>query len=189
MARTGDRADVPLVGTFGGSPDFAADLTELGSEVAQLVAAPANFAALPTQKNWPGRVLPVADTGALYEWISSTWVLMCRPATAWTNLTLASGWANQATNPYAPLRWRFDQNGCLRLQGQVATRTGYGVTEAFATLPVGARPPVSVEVPVVGNGTNPRTFNSVLINTNGTLNLYGPVTAAFNMGEPVISLV
>lgn len=189
MARTGDRSDAPLIGTFGGSPDFAADLTELGNEMAQLVVPPANFAALPTAKNWVGRRLPVADTGAVYEWFGGGWVLIARPATAWTNLALASGWSNQATNPYAPLRYMIDQSGRLRLQGQVATRTGYGVTEAFATLPVGARPPVTVEIPVVGNGTNPRTFNSVLINTNGTLNLYGPVTAAFNIGEPSISLV
>lgn len=175
-------AQSPMLGP--GQIDDAAhhaeDLTD------QHVAAAAN---LPATGNWPARTMFTDDIGGVWRWFSNQWVMVSRVPTAWTTLSLASGWSNQATNPYPPLRWRIDQNGCLRLQGQVATRTGYGVTEAFATLPVGARPPVSIEVPVTGNGTNPRTFNSVLFNTNGTLNLYGPVTAAFNMGEPVLSLV
>jgi len=137
---------------------------------------------------WNGLEFWETDTGKTWLY-NSGWFQTGQIPTAWANLSLATGWSNQATNPYAPLRWRIDALGMLRIQGQVATKTGYGVTDAFATLPTGARPPVSVEVPVVGNGTNPRTFNSVLINTNGTLNLYGPVTAAFNMGEPSISLI
>lgn len=85
MARTGDRTDVPILGTFGGEPTFAADLTELSAEVASIVSAVPAYTDLPSANNWVGRRVTVwNDTtrNGDYGWSS---------AGAWARLTPTTG--------------------------------------------------------------------------------------------------
>lgn len=186
MARTGDNALVPLLGAYGGNPTFAADLTEVANNAAQAFGTSVDtYTNLPTTKNWPGRLMPARDTGAVYEWTGAGWVFLAQPATGWTTLSLASGWAPQGTPPYAPLRSRLNPAGDIQVQGQILPKSGYASTDVFATLPVGQRPSVRIEVPVVGNSAATRVLGGVIIDTNGNMSLNPANLGAFNINATI----
>lgn len=78
MARTGDGTRIPLLGTYGGAPTFAADLTQISSDAGSLIGeSVATVLALPASGNWVGRTITVtgADNSYLkYVWTGTAWV-------------------------------------------------------------------------------------------------------------------
>ncbi|MFC5930939.1 hypothetical protein D6T64_12155 [Cryobacterium melibiosiphilum] len=67
MARTGNNTRIAALGTYGGSPTFAADLTEIAGDAAKIIGeSESTVSALPTSGNWPGRCIYVTATKALY---------------------------------------------------------------------------------------------------------------------------
>lgn len=75
MARTGDGTRIKALGTYGGDPTFAADLTQIAGDVANLIGETVDtYANLPASDNWVGRqILVTADTvrNGVYVWLGS----------------------------------------------------------------------------------------------------------------------
>lgn len=88
MARTGNNARIPTLGTYGGGATFATDLTELADDVAELIdPTVATVAALPLTGNWTGRRFYVTAVAAFYMWTGS-----------WKRQTPATGVAQFTTD-------------------------------------------------------------------------------------------
>lgn len=76
MARTGDNARISAIGQYGGpgGATFAADLTELADDVAELIGpSVATVGALPTSGNWTGRTIFVLSNKTPYVWDGTQW--------------------------------------------------------------------------------------------------------------------
>lgn len=73
MARTGNNARVPALGAYGGGPTFAADLTEIAGDVADILSEGVDTeSALPASGNWPNREITAA--GVTFKWLNGKWV-------------------------------------------------------------------------------------------------------------------
>lgn len=76
MARTGNNARIPIIGTYAntGGATFAEDLTELADNTASLIGeAVSTVGALPTEDNWPGREVYVISLDRMYTWTGTAW--------------------------------------------------------------------------------------------------------------------
>jgi hypothetical protein len=82
----------------------------------------------------------------------------------WTTMTLLNGWATLAGYQVPQYRLVGDE---VQLRGYAQKAAATAVH--FATLPIGYRPPATLEVPASGYSTA-RILNSITINTNGVLN-------------------
>lgn len=94
-------------------------------------------ASLPAAGNWPGRLLTVADTGAIYKYNGTAWEMIYRPEES-TTATPGSGWGTPTHNTlfrrYEWVEFRFN-----------ATRTSNLATGGtVATIPAGYRTNVQV---------------------------------------------
>jgi len=78
--------------------------------------------ALPMSGNWPGRMISVEDTGAIYLWVSGAWVAAVLPDTGWITPTLGAGWS---VNSVAP-RYR-RRNGVVYFKGRANSSGATGV--------------------------------------------------------------
>lgn len=172
MARTGNNSRIPILGTYGGAPTFAADLTEISSDVADLIdASVATFSALPVSGNWYGRQMRVQADNAEYVWLGTSWVRGNPVAAAvlsrnTTTLNVATGTATQLTDTY------------------MDTTKAVGVATSGGAITITASGDywVSAGVMFVANGTGIRQLqvnkNSVTSTTNLLLAATTPGSAA-----------
>lgn len=176
----------------GDTPDIAGNPTAVADYAANVGNRKAGLASARTALTgadvWDGLEFFETDTGSTYVY-QGGWVFTRQKPVGWANLALASGWVNQGVPPYAPLRSRLDQNGDVRIQGQIVPATGYAATDVFATLPAGQHPPVRLEITVITNSTSSRGIGGVIIDTNGNLSLNPTGIGAFNFGEQIISTI
>lgn len=131
---------------------------------------------------WDGLEFYTTDTKKLWTYVVGTgWVLMFQIPTAWTNLTLTSGWTATG-GVWAPPAYRLNQLGEVEIRGQMIPRAGYTTSEVFATLPSGARPAQQIEFPAVNNGGASPALAGVVVTTGGAMTLTPAGTSNINFG-------
>jgi hypothetical protein len=87
--------------------------------------------------------------------------------TPWTNVTFQNGWANGVAGTQNAQYRRFGD--MIQLRGYVAMGTN---STTIFTLPVGFRPPGSLDIPA-NNWNSPNTsYGRIYVNTDGTVNGY-----------------
>ena len=127
----------------------------------------------------PGMLFSETDTGRLLVALASGgWRAVHVPDTGNVPLGLASGWSSTA--PAAAARVK---GGFTSLNGRLSATAG--ASTVFATLPAGARP--SVQVVTMAYDSVPSTWHTLIIDTNGTMNLLSKTGAIGDLRLDTVS--
>lgn len=108
MARSGNNARIPKIGTYlaTSGATFAADLTGLANDVAQVineyVSTPGE---LPLTGNWPCRTITAISNFAQYMWVNNGWRRMTPNGFQFSGSTSGSGILPVAHNFGSAPRW------------------------------------------------------------------------------------
>lgn len=119
----------------------------------------ATASGFPPADNWQGRLMLARDTGTLYRWFGSSWVVSSED-TGWLTPTLTSPWTAVSGSPVGYRRI----NGVVYMRGRVQGGTP---GTSFCTLPAGFRPAQSSRFVVSGGSGG--SFESVIVQTSGSV--------------------
>ena len=127
----------------------------------------------------PGMLFSETDTGRLLVALAGGgWRDVHVPDTGNVPLGLVSGWSS--TVPAAAARVK---GGFTSLNGRLSATAG--ASTVFATLPAGARP--AVQVVTMAYDSAPSTWHTLIIDTNGTMNLLSKTGAIGDLRLDTVS--
>lgn len=176
---------------FNNTPQTVADLnggrafTELVGN--RKIGSSTERGALTGSNVWEGLEFWDTTLKAAFIYQSGGWVHQFSLTVPWTGLPYGSGWADYLSG-FPVGQYAKDAAGNVHLRGQVRPRSGYGITEAMATLPPNCRPTAEIgPVPIINNGGAAPVVAALNIRTTGIITLSPPGVPAFNLGSTIFS--